>query len=180
MVAAHAWLLIAAGRLPAPPARHGLSRPWVWVVVLAICAFIALEALAPTMGGSRKGQNDRAAVSAARTVASAQAAYVSTSGGVFGEMRCLLAPWDCLPDYPRTGPAFLTRPLEEDHRGYRSRLSLSADAKRYAYTLVPAELGKTGDRSFCVDENGTLWVLAEGVLPEVVDAKCPANLTLLQ
>jgi hypothetical protein len=148
---------------------------------LAVLAFIAWWTI-PQFGPSRIHANESAAIGAARDLISAQVSYSSASQGSYGDLKCLRAPWECLPDYPRAvGPIISEELTEERRRGYKRRLYLGpAPAARYAYTLVPEELYETGVRSFCADEQGEIWILKDGTLPDIVDARCPPNLTPLR
>lgn len=111
-------------------------------------------------------QNERNTLDDIQAVSSAMAAYGSENQGFFDWPRCLVDPPSCLPGYE--GPPMMARELASlaPRHGYRRAFHLGPPAPRtgyvrsptsiisFAYTAVPLQVGRTGNRAFCVDASG--------------------------
>lgn len=114
--------------------------------------------------------NESVAISDVRTVISAEAAYSSESGGAYGSLDCLGAPWKggCIAGYALTRPSFLDPSLADlgahpEKSSYARSFTPGAPATSaktprglsgYCYEAVPSVPGKTGFRSFAGDASG--------------------------
>lgn len=140
----------------------------------------------PSMMAARTSANESAAIGDIRTVISAQAAYQSSSGGLYGDLTCLSTPATCIKAYK--GPVFLDTQLTslQPKNGYRRGFYPGKKGKGlhawqgYAYTAVPVEPGKTGTRSFCGGEDGVIRFDPAGGDIKPVGGACPATLKPLE
>jgi type II secretory pathway pseudopilin PulG len=140
------------------------------VALIGIIAAIAI----PGLMRARMSGNEAAAIGRLRAMASAQAVYASThDGGRFATLTCLTSPSTCddqvqTPYFRQDGPATAPR------SGYVFRLHIPDDGSRYTYWAEPENFGVTGNRSFCIDQGGTVLQYrspTEG--PSEGDAPCP-------
>jgi hypothetical protein len=106
-----------------------------------------------------------------------QEAWQSANGGYFeGELSCLAIPARCLPSYPPNGSTFLDPPLasQAPKDGYirafmagprpkniNPRVSSPSSVETWTYTARPVAWGKTGYRSFFVDQTGVIRATSE-------------------
>ena len=146
---------------------------------MGVLAAIAI----PSLLRARVSANEAAAMGDLRTVTSAQAAYQSGNDGSYGDLGCLSEPSTCLKGY--SGPQFLDSQLTslEAKSGYLRAFHPGKPAKArprsfqaWAYTAWPAEPGKTGVRSFCIDATGVMVFDSKGAEIKPVGGACPAGL----
>ncbi len=102
-------------------------------------------------GASPRAGNESAAISSMRTIHGAQMTYQATSGA--GEYGTLAELYDA--NVIRTGFA-----LVSIYRGYSCTMivtrSTPSTPARFTLKVVPTEYGRTGIRSFYMDESGVL------------------------
>ena len=115
----------------ASPRRPDDLRRGALLMVTSAMLF-ALMGVAVVMAGAwardrvrreRFHRNESAILGDLRIVISAQAAYAAANAGFYdSRLECLAKPWDCIPGYPRSAPAFLDADLASNdyvRRGYR-------------------------------------------------------------
>ena len=154
------------------------------LIVVAIIGIIAAIAI-PSLLRARVSANESATIGDIRTVISAEAAYHSASGGVYGALSCLTQPSaaGCVPSYPTTAPTFLDSqmaalvPKSGFNRSFEGQpipLGLSC----YTYHATPANPTQTGVRGFggdcsgriCFTPSGAAIVTLNSALPTTCDA----------
>ncbi len=186
--------LLFSGRPPAAmtPAERDLvtrdSKQGVAVVIVAIIALFGgvavigiIAAIAiPGLLRARMAGNETVAIGAMRAMSSAQAVYSVTHEGRYGSLECLTVPSACPnADGTVSSHAFLSpSAVEENPRsGYRFTLSLSPDQSHFVYWAEPDLPGRSGDRSFCITETGTVldYRSREVFAPADADGGCPAG-----
>lgn len=161
------------------------------MVVLYVLGYLAV----PSFSHSPIATRERAVIGNMRTMLSSQGAYSSANRGFYGPVECLVEPPRCLPGY--TGPTFLDpgflQPQGPGSRrsGYvytfhpvpaagadapRTPSGAPATLTRYAWVAVPEVPGRSGVRAFCADDSGLIRQSPDGVMPPVVDARCPQSL----
>ena len=114
------------------------------MIVLAIIAIIAAFAI-PNLMKSRMSANETSAVGSLRAVMSAQATYMNRYG-VYTGLSGLLA--ERLVDASLAGGR---------KSGYRiGALSTGSDFA-YCFAAAPIDDGKSGEKEYCVTQQGTLY-----------------------
>lgn len=151
------------------------------VVGVGIIAAVAI----PSLLRARVAANEASALGDLRSVISAQAVYASSSGGVYGSPACLAAPSSCLSDYPAGMPLLDASLVIEGTKGgyvrtFHSGPPMSSATgveglSSFAVTLVPAEPGQTGVRSFCGDASGLICQDPTGAPFDAEAGACPAG-----
>lgn len=145
------------------------------MVAIPLAGCVAAIAI-PSLLRARVSANEAATIGDVRTMISAEAAYQSVSGGYYGPPRCLAAPTACLPAY--SGPTLLHPDLASGtvKNGYRRTFhpgpGASDNLESFAYTAVPVEPGKTGNRAFCGDASGRVRFTPQGPAPAIVGGLC--------
>ena len=139
------------------------------LIVVAVIGIIAAIAI-PSLLRARVSANESAVIGDIRTVISAEAAYHSAAGGVYGTLTCLNVPTGagCIPNYPPTAPTFVDTQLASlvTKSGYVRSFDASAVIPRglscFAYTTVPSTIGQTGVRAFAGDCSGRICFTNDG------------------
>ena len=138
---------------------------------------------AEQMQHQRRANNESMTVGAIRVVISAEAAFLSESGGSYGEFRCLSQPGTCLPG--SKAPAMIdgTRVPAEVH-GYRRTFHSGAAVKgkgkqtgliaTWAYSAEPMD-PKFGTRALCGDSTAVVCAVSGATMPPVVGGACPKS-----
>jgi len=141
---------------PQPPAK---SNALVWIilasllggclVVGAIIAVVAAIAI-PNLIDARKGSNEAASIGALRTLTTAQALYREGDKDKNGTLDYAAS----LEDLRRVGliDGILGGGMKQ---GYRFEI-VEGTEERWSATAVPLQPGKSGERSFFVDESGII------------------------
>jgi type IV pilus assembly protein PilA len=144
-------------------ARLGEGSPAVIAVVVATVVVTAvltvpflifLAVLIPGLLHSRIAANEAEAIGDIRSIISAEVVY-QTATGRYGTLACLATPESCIPGYrgsPFVDPAIAAA----TKRGYRRKLVLGEDGRRYAISAAPITPDTTGSRRFCGDETGLI------------------------
>jgi prepilin-type N-terminal cleavage/methylation domain-containing protein len=139
------------------------------LIVVAIIGIIAAIAI-PSLLRARVSANEAASVGDIRTVISAEFAYHSASGGLYGPADCLLAPsaGGCIPSYPPAAPTFLDSQLAslQSKSGYQRLLDgtlVPGGYSCFAYHATPVTPGQTGVRGFAGDCSGRICFSQDGV-----------------
>ncbi|HEY7509633.1 MAG TPA: hypothetical protein VIG50_05230 [Vicinamibacteria bacterium] len=132
---------------------------------------------------------ERMALIAVSTVVQAGKAYAAVNGQLFDELRCFMAPAECIPNFPAEEAPFLdpTYPWLDTRLGYARKFHPGPKATpeqiarwraspssltAFAFTVFPAVLGRSGGRAFCGDSSGRMCVRNDGREPLVRDGKC--------
>jgi type IV pilus assembly protein PilA len=133
------------------------------LIVISIILILMLMAM-PTVGGMRKHANETSAVISVQTIATAEIMY-SDSYPAKG-FTCSLA---ALGGDPASGPPSVEQAQIIQHdlasgnkSGYVFNITKCVKTaaagkdyvKGYTVTAVPETVGRTGDRGFCIDQNG--------------------------
>jgi type IV pilus assembly protein PilA len=133
------------------------------LIVIAIILILMLMAV-PTIGSMRKRANETSAVNSLRTIVTAEFMYSNTF-----PKKGFACTLNALSGDPASGPATADHAqlIESDlssgnKAGYNFAITNCLKAnngasdyvKGYTITAVPESVGKTGDRGFCVDQNG--------------------------
>jgi type IV pilus assembly protein PilA len=133
------------------------------LIAISIILILMLMAM-PAVGGMKKHANETSAVNSVQTIATAEIMYASSYPAK--GFTCSLA---ALGGDPTSGPptptaAQLIQPdLASGYKsGYTFNITNCAKTsgsgsdyvKGYMVTAVPETVGRTGDRGFCIDQNG--------------------------
>ena len=106
--------------------------------------------------------NESATLGALRSMMSAQQVYATYNCGFYDTLECLGNPQGCLPQF-EDDPIVSTENLDAEMHGYVRQLHLAGQAppegrgcspsgrSEFAYIGFPVEVGRTGQRSFCID-----------------------------
>jgi hypothetical protein len=141
-------------------------------------------------------QDENVILNDLRKVLAAQAAYEASNAGFPDTLRCLSAPQDCLPGYPKDAPPFLSATLANlvPENGYvrafhpgaaapsalrQLQFSSPSSLAAWAYTAVPATDGRHR-KSFCVDSSQRICVTVGGRPPVVVNGQCASTCERIQ
>jgi prepilin-type N-terminal cleavage/methylation domain-containing protein len=139
------------------------------LIVVAIIGIIAAIAI-PSLLRARVSANESATIGDIRTIISAEAAYHSAAGGVYGTLLCLAGPTlvGCIPSYPANGPTFIDSQLAQNplaKSGYnRSHAGapVPGGLSCYVYWAQPVNIGQTGLRGFAGDCSGRICQTPDG------------------
>jgi prepilin-type N-terminal cleavage/methylation domain-containing protein len=127
------------------------------LIVVAIIGIIAAIAI-PSLLRARVSANEAGTIGDIRAVISAEAAYASANGGIYGDITCLSTPSvSCIVNYPTTAPTFLDQTMTDTSQvksGYTRAFDYAATGGAYAYTADPTTPGQTGVRYFGGDASG--------------------------
>ena len=137
------------------------------LIVVAIIGIIAAIAI-PSLLRARVAANESATIGDVRSLASAQAAFASASGGTWGTLDCLATPnvATCLGT-TYLGPNFApdttvwdgTVPKSGYTRAYTAGTTVSTAGQLVGFCdLATPVSASTGVRSFALDANSTLMV----------------------
>jgi hypothetical protein len=166
------------------PARHRAGGVAVAALVISVLGQIYLLAMGPYLsstGELRYAINDRgvaaaAAVGALRTLCSMEEWYRQDKGGGYYDV-----PTVVMPEWPGSGPShayvltFHPGPALEAAEIAAKGLSPTS-LKDYAATAVPRT---KGERGFCIDAEGILYVAENGNVPTPVGGRCDSRLARL-
>jgi hypothetical protein len=187
-----AGLLTAPGssdQSPIPPGGTADDYPLVANLLLAGPVLAVL--VAPTICFSRVSAAEALAIGDLRSLVTAESEYAKSHNGDFTTIECLLAPRDCgghrnkglIPKELGTAVrrhyvfTFIAGTSIPAAVGYQAEPRLSS----FAYVAIPIDSsGRFGARGFCADATGALRAGKQGVVPTVIDTRCPAALTLLE
>jgi type IV pilus assembly protein PilA len=137
------------------------------LIVVAIIGIIAAIAI-PSLLRARVSANESATIGDHRTWLSAEAAYEGASGGngYAANASCLSTPSAavCIPGYAVTAPTFLDQNLAQNMftksgyvRSYNpGPVAIGTGVATFCYDASPAQLNRTGTRSFGGDNTGVL------------------------
>jgi hypothetical protein len=124
----------------------------------------------------------------AQTVMAAERMYAAANHGFFDSLRCLGAPWECIPGFSAEAAPFLDASYDslEPRLGYarafhpgpaatpeeiRAANASPTSLKAYAFTLTPQRT-EWGLRSFCADSKGRLCARADSLEATVKNGLC--------
>ena len=135
------------------------------LIVIAIILILMLMAI-PTIGGIKKQANETSAINSVQTIIKAEIQYESTYPA--NGYSCTLAALGGDPSAGAPSPT-ASQILQGDlTSGYKSgytftlgnctKVTINGTDRitGYQVTAVPQTVGKTGDRSFCSDQFGTI------------------------
>ena len=146
------------------------------LIVVAVIAIIAAIAI-PALLRARIAANEAAAIGDIRTVGSASTSYYVANAGFYdGNLTCLTAPINCIPNYPSNGPTFLDSQLASllpkggYSRSYQGSdtpdvppaVSSPTSSASYVYWATPAGGAQTGVRGFATDSSGLICYNPDG------------------
>jgi type IV pilus assembly protein PilA len=133
------------------------------LIVISIVLILMLMAM-PTVGGMRKHANETSAVNSVQTIATAEIMYASSYPARGFTCSLTALGGDPASGSPTPTSAQIIQPdLASGYKsGYifsisncvKSTLGGKDYVKSYKATAVPETVGKTGDRGFCIDQNG--------------------------
>jgi len=153
----------------------GIVTSGVSFLLIPVMGIISAIAI-PSLLRARTSANDAAALGDLRAFISAEAAYQSASGGVYGTPGCLAKPAGCILNYQ--GPTFVDEQLASlaPKSGYRRTFipgpNRGQGLESYAFVLEPALRNQSGIRAFCGDASGVICATADGSAPSVADGAC--------
>ena len=119
------------------------------MIVVAIIAVIAAIAI-PNLLRSRISANESAAIGACRTLTTAQTQYHSATGGYAGAIADLYNAGDPAQQYIDATLATGTK------QGYTFAVTSADTLVEWDGTAAPLKAGKSGVRTFLVDESGII------------------------
>jgi type IV pilus assembly protein PilA len=136
------------------------------LIVVAIIGIIAAIAI-PSLLRARVAANESATLGDIRSLASAQAAFSSATGGTWGVLSCLSTPSDatCIPGYQSTSPIFApdttvwdsTNPKSGYLRTFSSTTTVTVAGQIAGFCDIGTPVSaSTGVRHFAIDANATL------------------------
>ena len=138
------------------------------LIVVAIIGIIAAIAI-PSLLRARVSSNEAATIGDIRSVISAEAAYHSAAGGVYGTPMCLLVPSGpgCIPAYSVTAPTFVDSQIASlnSKSGYDRTflpLPIPGGLGCYVYQTTPSAQDKTGVRGLSGDCSGNICFTPDG------------------
>ena len=138
------------------------------LIVVAIIGIIAAIAI-PSLLRARVSANESATIGDIRSMISAEAAYHSAAGGLYGTPLCLLVPSGagCIPGYSLTAPTFIDSQLAAltAKSGYDRAfftLPIPGGLGCYVYQTTPSAQDKTGVRAFSGDCSGVICFTPDG------------------
>jgi hypothetical protein len=189
-------MLMRLRQVPQGDVRPGGER-FLKVLGVSILALYGLSYLMTPLANHSHAlpRRESAAIGELRTLSSAQAAYSNSNEGFFGSLECLKRPADCIPDSTKAGPVFLHEAFPETSRGYSftfriGRTLTPAEIQKtriapgsfstWAFYAVPETPGRSGVRSFCIDQSGVLFQTTDGSLPDTSQPVCPSSMTILR
>lgn len=142
---------------------HGFTLIELMIVV-AIIAIIAAIAI-PNLLRSRMSANEAGAAGATRTIASAEASYqascLTTNANGIGQYADLATLAT-----PPAGEPFIDEVLGNGTKhGYNFAVApVAGNAPQYAGTAAPIDPGKTGVKTYYVDESGVIRFEGSGAV----------------
>jgi type IV pilus assembly protein PilA len=138
------------------------------LIVVAIIGIIAAIAI-PSLLRARVSSNEAAAIGDIRSMISAEAAYHSAAGGLYGTPLCLLVPSGagCIPAYSVTAPTFIDSQIASltSKSGYDRTffgLPIPGGLGCYVYQTTPSAQDKTGVRGLSGDCSGLICFTSDG------------------
>lgn len=149
------------------------------LIVVAIILIIAAIAI-PNFLRARISAHESSAVSSIRSINTAEAAYNTTYGAGYGTFAQLGTP--SVPCNATAATACLLDPYLSagSKSGYTfTAVPLGTGNVAFVAASVPMVVGATGQRTFCVDEAGSVHFDLTGSAAPADDAGCEA-LTALQ
>ena len=149
------------------------------LIVVAIILIIAAIAI-PNLVRSKIAANEAAAVSAIRSITTAETTYASTYGVGYAVLPVLGGADPCVAG---VATACILDPIVS--AGSKSGYNLSAapgGAGNITFTggAVPIMVGISGQRTFCSDETGVIHFDASGAAAPVTDVGCQALPLIVQ
>ncbi len=154
--------------LPSRNCPHRSAKPNAFtlmelLIVISIILILMLMAM-PTVGGITKHANETSAVNSVQTIATAEIMYANSYPAKGFACSLMALGGDPASGPPTPTAAQLIQPdLASGYKsGYifnitncvKSNVGRMDYVKGYTVTAVPETVGKTGDRGFCIDQNG--------------------------
>jgi type IV pilus assembly protein PilA len=136
------------------------------LIVVAIIGIIAAIAI-PSLLRARVAANESATIGDVRSLASAQSAFSSATGGTWGLLSCLSTPSDaaCIPGYQATSPIFApdttvwqgSTPKSGYTRSFQAGTTVTVAGQIAAFCEIATPVSaSTGVRHFAIDANASL------------------------
>jgi prepilin-type N-terminal cleavage/methylation domain-containing protein len=140
------------------------------LIVVAIIGIIAAIAI-PSLLRARIAANESGAIGDSRSVSSAEVAYNSSNGGMFGQPSCLALPTNC--NFAPGTTQFIDLQIASlsTKQGYRRNFQPGPNTPGspdttgisvWVYEATPVVVGQTGNRAFAVDHSGLICVDPSG------------------
>ncbi len=119
------------------------------MIVVAIIALLAALAI-PSLLRSRLSANEAAAQATLQSISAAAQSFRGANPNYPTSLNDL--------ENPASGPAYINLGLnaQNQKQGYTFNLIDTGDNNTFVATAVPANVGVTGNRSFCVTEDGVI------------------------
>ena len=159
------------------------------LIVVAIIGIIAAIAI-PSLLRARVAANESATIGDVRSLASAEAAFASATGGTWGTLACLAVPSNaaCIPGYATDSPIFAPdtsvwspTAATPNKSGYNRAMTEGIAVPNaptgqiigFCQRATPVS-ASTGVRTFAMDANSTLYTNdTSGVAPTCGAAATP-------
>ena len=144
------------------------------LIVVAVILIIAAIAI-PNFIRARISAHEASATNSLRTINTAETTYSNTYGTGYGTLAQLQTPSD--PCTPTAAAACLIDPLLSTgtKSGYTfTAVPLRANNVAFIGAAVPVLVGQTGQRTFCVDQTGTIHADITGGGAPADDVGCEA------
>lgn len=130
------------------------------LIVVAIIGIIASIAI-PSLVRARVSANEAGTIGDIRALVSAEVAYQSTNGGVYGDLTCLSTPsgTGCIAGYSSAAPSFIDSTITNTalpKSGYSRSFSFAANGSAFGYGASPVTPNQTGVRYFGSDASGRI------------------------
>jgi prepilin-type N-terminal cleavage/methylation domain-containing protein len=149
------------------------------LIVVAIIGIIAAIAI-PSLLRARIAANESGAIGDSRAVNSAEVAYSSSNGGVFGQLTCLATPTSCsfaagTTSFIDTQIAGVPNSKQGYARSFEAGAAVSGTpdvdgVSTFVYHATPVTVAQTGNRGFGVDHSGLVCFTTTGAMVATVNA----------
>jgi len=158
-----------------PQAGFSLIELLIVVAIILIIAAIAI----PNFLRAKISAHESSAAASLRSINTAEATYNTTYGAGYGTFAQLSTPG--IPCTPTAAIACLIDPTlsTATKSGYNFTAVGVNGTTNYVAAAVPVTVGTTGQRTFCIDEVGTIHFDPNGGAAPATDVACEA-LTPLQ
>jgi len=142
------------------------------LIVVAIIGIIAAIAI-PSLLRARIAANEAGAIGDSRATNSAEVAYSSSNGGLFGYLSCLSMPTNCnwaagtTPFIDTQIGSLVTKQgyVRSFTGGPQGNGSPDSGISTFVYFATPSGVAQTGNRGFGIDHTGLICFTTTGAPP---------------